>query len=539
MSRFRRVVHGVASGYGVLLGTAIFGLASVPIALHYLLKDQFGLWALMSSIGMYLSLVDLGMSGSVARLLVDHKDDRDSGAYGGLIKTGWLVLLVQGALVLAVGFVLAPFLCNMLEKIPPPLQGDFVALMRWQSAAMALGFATRIFSHLLNAHQRVDLFNYSQMANLLVQFALLWWFFHTGQGVFSLAWSSLLGSLAGALVCLVACWRLELFPPSGAWGHASWRCFREVFHYGADMFLVAVGTQLILFSQTMIITRCLGLEVAAAWNVGTRAYTLVSQALWRVFDFSGPALSEMIVRGERALLRERFKGLVVLSAALSGVAAVVFALCNSTFVAVYTHGKMSWSPLNDVLLGVWMVVLSILHCHGAFVLLTKKIEFMRYIYFVEGVVYVTAALLSAPWGGLPAVILCSVVCSTCFSGAYGIWRMSRYFEFPLREIALQWQAPLARVLAWFVPAALAWWLASERLMPGLVDLLSGTAISGHQPLFAAWVVRLAASALFGGALGSYLFLRLGLPPSIQRELLQRVPRRVNPILRRVFCLQAI
>jgi len=539
MSRFRRVVHGVASGYGVLVATALFGLASVPMALHYLSKDQFGLWALMSGIGMYLSLIDLGMSGSVARLLVDHKDDRQTGAYGGLIKTGWLVLLVQGALVLVAGCALAPGLCALLKQIPPELEGDFIALVRWQSAALALGFGTRIFSHLLNAHQRVDLFNYSQMVNLVLQFALLWWFFHVGQGVFSLAWAGLLGSAAGATVCLVACWRLRLFPPPGAWGRASWSCFREVFSYGTDMFLVAVGTQLILASQTMIITRCLGLQAAAAWNVGTRAYTLVSQALWRVFDFSGPALSEMIVRGERTLLRERFKGLVILSAALSGSAAVAFVLCNATFVTVYTHGKISWSSANDLLLGVWMIVLSILHCHGAFVLLTKKIEFMRYVYFVEGIVFVSAALLVARRGGLPAVILCSVVTSTCFSGAYGIWRMSRYFGFPLREIGIRWQAPMMRVLAAFVPAAVVWWWGSERLMPGLMDAVSGLEVSGDNPRFVAQVVRLAASALFAGAWGSYLFLRLGLPPSMQRELLHRAPKRVNPFLRRVFALQAV
>ena len=76
MSRFRQIVHGTASGYGVLVATALYGLASFPLALHYLSKERFGLWALMSTIGGYLVLVDLGMSGSVAWLLVDHKDQR-------------------------------------------------------------------------------------------------------------------------------------------------------------------------------------------------------------------------------------------------------------------------------------------------------------------------------------------------------------------------------------------------------------------------------------------------------------------------------
>jgi len=88
MSRFRLAIHGVVSGYVMLAATAVFGLASVPVALHYLSKEQFGLWALMLTLVSYLNLVDVGMSGSIRRLLIDFKDDRDGGHYGSLIKTG-------------------------------------------------------------------------------------------------------------------------------------------------------------------------------------------------------------------------------------------------------------------------------------------------------------------------------------------------------------------------------------------------------------------------------------------------------------------
>jgi O-antigen/teichoic acid export membrane protein len=99
MARFRRLLHSVASGYVVLAGSAVYALATVPLALHYLSKERFALWALLAAIGGYLSLIDLGMSGAVARLLIDHKDERATGAYGSLLKTGWLVLVVQGTLI--------------------------------------------------------------------------------------------------------------------------------------------------------------------------------------------------------------------------------------------------------------------------------------------------------------------------------------------------------------------------------------------------------------------------------------------------------
>ncbi len=72
MSRFKRFAHSLVSGY-LLLGTnVVFTLAQVPLALHYLTKNEFGLWALTTQITGYLMMLDLGMSGSLVRNLIDH-----------------------------------------------------------------------------------------------------------------------------------------------------------------------------------------------------------------------------------------------------------------------------------------------------------------------------------------------------------------------------------------------------------------------------------------------------------------------------------
>ena len=517
MPRFRRVLHGATSGYVLLIVTSLYQLASVPLALHYLSKERFALWALMASIGGYLSLIDLGMSGSVARLLIDHKDSREGGTYGSLIRTGWLVLGVQGAIVFLAGFGLAPAICELLA-IQPDLQSEFIQLLRWQSIIWALSFGLRIFSHLLQAHQRIDIINYTQIAGLGLSFGLLWFFFHAGQGVFSLVWSGLPGAFLGPAVMWLACWQMRVFPPSGAWGRASWRDFKEIFGYGKDLFLVSVGTQLIMASQTMIITRRLGLEAAAVWSIGTKTFALVSQVVWRFSDVSGPAFAEMIARGEHSTLRERYRTIVVSTVSLSALAAVIYALCNSLFVTVWTHHKIAWPPWNDVLLAAWMIVLALVHCHNCFVLLTKKIGFMRYVYFVEGIVFVTMTILTIRWGGLPAMILCSITCSILFSGTYGLWRVSRYFNLPLREVGLGWLALAAKVLVSFAPVALVgWWMLNWLDSP---------------------ILRLALNGLLGGSLGFYLFLRYGLPHELKRELIARAPGRFNPILRRVLASAA-
>jgi O-antigen/teichoic acid export membrane protein len=343
-----------------------------------------------------------------------------------------------------------------------------------------------------------------------VNLALQWWFFHVGQGVFSLAWASLAGLFTISILTAFWCRWLDLLPPPGAWGRISKERFREIFGYGKDLFLVAVGTQLIMASQTLIITRVLGLQEAARWAVGTKMFNLISQVVWRLVDVASPAFSEMIVRGEHAVLANRFKTVTVLTASITGLCAVLYATCNADFVTVWTKGVISWPTLNDVLLGTWLIVLSVMRCYNTFAALTKVVGFMCYVYFIEGLVFVGAALLTARNGGLPAVIACSIVCTSLFSYAYGIRRITRYFQLPSGEVAWRWLAPMGRLLLIIVPVGLGvrWGLAAV-----------------PQPL-----TRLVLQALLCGPVSLFCFLRWGLSVSLQRELLGRVPTRARPLL---------
>src|SRR5256885_1453350 len=126
--------------------------------------------------------------------------------------------------------------------------------MRWMTASWALGFATRIFGHLLQAHQRMDVINYIQVWNLALGFVLMWLLLDRHAGVVALAWSTLMVSSLGNLIQLWFCARLRLFPQRGEWGRASWGQFKTIFLFGKDIFLVSIGTQLIVASQPMIVT---------------------------------------------------------------------------------------------------------------------------------------------------------------------------------------------------------------------------------------------------------------------------------------------
>ena len=498
MSRLKNYASALGSSYLALAGQVVYTLASVPLAFQYLSRPEFALWGLTFQIAGYLALIDFGMAG-VSRILIDYKDRKDDPAYGSVIQTSICVSVVQGLLIAACGTGLA-FILGSLLRVPSNLEQDFVFLIIGQCALMAAGFVTRIFGFLLAAHQRQDILNYSQALQSLAGFGILWLGLALGQGVFSILWAQLCGFVLSTIVAIAWCLRLRLFPPRGRWGQPAWARFWELFAFGRDMFFYAIGGQLVTASQTILITRMLGLDSAAIWTVCTRTFALISMVVYRVFDFSCAALSEMIVRNETQRLSERFKSIVMVSGSLTVWAGFMFALCNQPFVSVWTNGRIGWNPLNDWLLAAWLLLNVLVRNHTGVIGLTKDFRFLRYIYFLEGIFFAAATLLVLGVAGITGMIVVSILASLLFSFPYSIWRTSGYFNVSWRTELGVWMAPAWRLFLLLLPVAVMLWLVT-RTLPALWQFVVHAAVMG--------------------TVGGIAFWRWGLDPSLRNELRSR------------------
>lgn len=498
MSRLKNYASALGSSYVALGANIVYSLVSVPLALSYLDNAFFALWGLSIQIAGYIALIDLGMTGT-SRILIDYKDSKDDEAYGSVLQTSILVSVAQAALIAVVGTV-AAFMLVPLLKVQTEMQRPFIVMVIGQCALMAAAFITRVFTYLLAAHQRQDVLNYSQVILFAANFAVLWLGFEAGLGVFSLLVAQFCSWILVGAITIYWCRRLSVFPSAGKWGRASWARFRELFAFGRDIFLFALGHQLIHASQVILVTRQLGLEAAAVWLICTRSFTLASQLVYRVFDSSCPALAEMIVRNEKEWLRHRFRSIVVLSCSVAVLAGVICAAANQPFVRVWTEGKAGWPVNHDVLFAVWLIITAFARCHVGLVGQTKAFRFLRYIYLVEGSWFIVISLLFLKTHGIPAMLLAAISGTLLFSFPYGAWRTARYFQISMREVLWVWSWPAVRfglillVIGWGT-----WWLV--------------------QPLNA-WL-KFGVTALILLISGGPLLVYLGVNTALRRELQAR------------------
>ena len=512
MSRLKHFTHSLVSGYAQMAVNVLYTLASVPLALHYLSKTEFGLWALTLQVANFIALVDLGMGSSIARILIDHKDDRHNGRYGGTIKSGFLVGAAQGLIALAVGLSLVWFLAGWL-RLPAELARPFFWLMTGQVLLTAATFGTRMFGQVLYAWQRMDVSNYTAIVQLVVGFAALWIGFSFGLGVFSLLAGAMAGWAVGTGINAWACVKLRFWPKAEEWGVVSRKQFRELFNYGADVFLISIGTQLIISSQTVLVSRQLGVEAAALWSVMTKMFTLVSQVVWKMVGNAMPAFGEMQVRREWERLWYRYRAMFIITNVFAGVCAVLFAACNGPFVALWTQGKFSWPLLDNVLLGIWLIMSTQQCCHNSLIICLKEIRTLKYIFILEGIVFVAAALAILPSTGITGMLVCSLLATTLFTWLSGVWRIAQISKMGWKPLVWDWQKPLIWILMVMVPI----WLALGWILQDTSNWL-----------------RLLVNGVVLSLIGIWIAISYALPSEMIFEVVEKLPRSLRMIIARII-----
>jgi O-antigen/teichoic acid export membrane protein len=496
-------VRGLGSSWLATFTAVIYSLLTVPIALRYLSADEFGLFVLLIQITGYFSLVELGMSAAAARILMDYKDTLADSHYGSVIITSFLVFTLQALVLLLIGLLAAPLIITVIG-IPANLLEVATLLLQCLVVTSALTTALRVFSAVLFANKRLDVIHFISAANMFVGLALLTTILASGGGLKGLVWLFSTQASVAVLLPIFACHKLELLPRKGFWGRPSLQRFRELFIFAKDIFLVNIGNQVLEASQLMIITRTMGLTAAASWSVSTKLFALVYQLTNKIEGTAIVFFAEMMVRGEKNKLAERFRQIYQITAGIGVTALTVVASVNYIFVSLWAEAQLAWPLLLSVLTAVFIFLNTLTRCGANLIAHSKNIAALRYVYFMEAIAFVSLSLVLSFRFGFYGVLVASIVSLLLFRAPYITWRVAEYFDVPAIDFVWNW---LRRPL-----------LAAIILLPFVTTCswLAGSASNLWAQLFiaATWV----------GFPAAITFMFIALPHDVRQEFAQRWPQ---------------
>lgn len=333
MSLIRRnVVANIAgSGWAVLMS-----LAFVPVYIHFLGIEAYGLIGIFLALVAILSLLDLGLSTTLnrelARLSVQAGSARQM---RDLLRTLEVVYWMIGLLVGIAVVVLAPAIAThwvTAQQLPQEsVERAFVIM----GIAIACQWPLTLYSGGLSGLQRQVLLNAMSAVLATVRnvgAALVLWQVSTTIEAF-LAWQ-LAVNLIQTLVTGVALWRSLPRAPTTAGFQP--RLLREVWRFAAGMTGISVMAIVLTQLDKVILSKVLSLEAfgyySLAWRVAAGLYYLVGPVSAAFF----PRFSQLAALDEEEGLARLYHRSCQLMSVIVLPVTIVLALFPGEFLLLWT-----------------------------------------------------------------------------------------------------------------------------------------------------------------------------------------------------------
>ena len=144
-------------GNGAPMVVAVF---SIPVLIHGLGKDRFGVLALAWALIGYASLFDVGLGRALTQVVAKKLGTQEEHEIPQVVWTSLLLMLGLGILGAAVMSSISPWLVHRLLKVPEALQAETLRSFYWLAVSVPAVIAAAGLRGLLEAHQRFDLVTY-------------------------------------------------------------------------------------------------------------------------------------------------------------------------------------------------------------------------------------------------------------------------------------------------------------------------------------------------------------------------------------------
>jgi O-antigen/teichoic acid export membrane protein len=356
--RHRRVaLTAAASALAKVLsvGTA---LISVPLTLHYLGVERFGMWMMISSLITMLAFADFGIANGVLSLVADAHGRDDRAALQRIVSSGFFMLsaIAAGLLALfAAAYAYVPWhaVFNVQGDLARAEAGPALAVfMACFACAIPLGVVQRVQMGLQQgflASLWHCLGSLCALAGVLLVIRL--------QG--GLAWLVL--ALAGAPLLAALLNSLHFYLRRQPGLRPRLACFTvpdalRLMRMGALFFVLQVTVAVAYTSDSLVIAQLSGAAAVAEYAVPEKLFGLITLVIAMVLAPLWPAYGEAIARGDHTWVRRTLRRSFLLAVGLAALASVCLLLAGPMLLRLWVGDALAVPFMLMLALAIWKVI---------------------------------------------------------------------------------------------------------------------------------------------------------------------------------------
>jgi O-antigen/teichoic acid export membrane protein len=268
LSSSRVVVRSGIYNIAGFLASALYMIVLVPVATHFLGREQYGLWTAVLALTGYIGLADLGLSTSFVTYIARYVALGDLKAANRVVTHGLLFYVLVSSVMLIVSMIAYPVFFDFLN-IKEADWATARSALYLSVALFAMTSVAGVYGSILAAVQRMDAFNLQFVGLLAVKFSFTCAALMAGYGVGGVFVADLTATMLSIPVVMYLAKRsvpgLIL-----RWDGYDRALMRTLLKFGSRLQVSRVADIVQMSFDKLLLTRYLGFSATAMYDYGSR-----------------------------------------------------------------------------------------------------------------------------------------------------------------------------------------------------------------------------------------------------------------------------
>lgn len=363
--RFRKVLLSGGSAIASKAVSVTVTIVSTPMILGFLGSDGYGFWIALTSAAALITFADGGLDDGLTNLVAVARAEGNRERIGALVSTSALLICGIGALLGIVFALLHPFIdWALVFKVSRALQAEAARAVGATAVLFLVGLPFGIVSSVRAAYQEGFVTSWWTALGALLSLAGIVTAISLDVG---LEWFILMAG-AGPLVALgcdasLLARRTELRIRRKAFSR--WAA-RRLVASGRWFFVLQFSSAAAFASDTLVITRIMGVRAVADYAIPLKMFGLVSAPMLLLLTPLWPAVSDAAARKDVEWIRMALRRSLIISGGVLIPALVALTALGPVILDAWVGEQVRSDPFLLVGLATWTLMLVLGHAISMF-----------------------------------------------------------------------------------------------------------------------------------------------------------------------------
>lgn len=409
-------LKGLSSSYLYILLSILVSFFMIPFSLHYLTKEEFGIFTVANELLLWLGLLEFGTV-SVLKSKASHFLGGDKSInFNTVVSSAFFLQLLAGLMILFIGFIMSNHMETFFDLDNSVHNIDLV--FQIMVLGLSLSISTNVFSSLLIAAKQVHIDNYLRIGMLLLKTIITIILLMNGFKLISLAIANL---VAVVVISGIAFYRIRGVFPGLKISYANIRFMEMKSMIGKGWWFTVGGLAGIFINSldSLLIGKFISVGIVANFVITKKLFDTAHRFIMQIFHVSRPYFGSFYGAQEYKKIQILYQLSINVSIYLTVLISIVILLINKWFISIWVGSEFYLGDVLSMLLAFNFILQSaVIPNRILFSSTLYEVKKQNFIRIEEGVVNLILSVVLINYFGVNGAIIASIIATLIFSNIY-------------------------------------------------------------------------------------------------------------------------